>query len=298
MPGWFSWLFAFPRYSRQKRGLLARLHYVKGSLLFWGSVMIPTLVLAANVAALFIDGLPDWSRTLLVTLLLFVSPLVALASSTLFNFSLLASWRHRHQARMRKRLAALLAARYGPLPGGLEALLEDDDLYSLYLQRFLAEHQVPVAVPLYDAQGRYLFTRPEKLQVLARALTRAAGQGRDNELFVILADLLELDGHLEPLLGAIRVVLARHHQVVVICAWPRGVPLPGEPLGDPPSGSPRRRVPVLMRELAWDRLHSAYAELRRVFARLGVPITCAGSDESVPLIVQRLQRLRGVGGRR
>jgi hypothetical protein len=31
---------------------------------------------------------------------------------------------------------------------------------------------------------------------------------------------------------------------------------------------------------------------------MGVPVVCATEDESVPLILDRLERLRAVGGRR
>ncbi len=79
-------------------------------------------------------------------------------------------------------------------------MLEDDDAFSLLLQRFLSEHQVPYSLPLYGPEGRYLFAAPEKVPVLADALLRAVGKGRDNELFVLLADLLELDDCLDPLL--------------------------------------------------------------------------------------------------
>src|SRR5262249_32471934 len=95
------------------------------------------------------------------------------------------------------------------------------------LQRFLADHHVPYSLPLYDDSGRYLFAAPQKVEVLARGLLRAVGRGRDNELFVILADLLELSDELEPLLQTIKVALARHHQVMVICPWPAGVPWRG-----------------------------------------------------------------------
>ena len=45
-----------------------------------------------------------------------------------------------------------------------------------------------------------MFAAPEKVAVLADALLRAVARGRDNELFVLLADLLELDNALDPLL--------------------------------------------------------------------------------------------------
>jgi hypothetical protein len=139
---------------------------------------------------------------------------------------LLFSARRRRRARWRKRLAALLSVRYGLAPGGLALLAEDDRACSLALQRFLGEHQVPYYLPLYDQRGRYLFAAPRKVEVLAGALLRAVGKGRDNELFVLLADLLELDEQLAPLLSAVKVAVARHHQVMVVCPWPPRVPLP------------------------------------------------------------------------
>ncbi|MFX9065594.1 hypothetical protein ABTN38_19505, partial [Acinetobacter baumannii] len=80
-----------------------------------------------------------------------------------------------------------------------------------------------------------------KIEVLSGALLRAVSQGRDNELFVLLADLLELTEHLGPLLRAVKVALARHHQVMVVCPWPVDVPAPPahyKPSSEPlPAGS-------------------------------------------------------------
>ncbi len=195
-------------------------------------------------------------------------------------------------------MAALLSVRHGLAPGGLEALLQDDELMALHLQRFLAEHQVPYRLPLYDPRGRYLFAAPEKVDVLARALLQAVGKGHDNELFVLLADLIELSDRLGPLLRAVRVALARHHQVMIVCPWPPGLPPPGAveelPAGLPPAEAGLR--PLLRRTTA-ERFHRAFAELRQTFARLGVPVICASDEESVRLVLDRMDRLRLIGRR-
>src|SRR5262249_56847672 len=129
-----------------------------------------------------------------------VSALSAFGSIASFAAAIVFGERIRRIHTWRKRLAALLAVRYGPVPGGLAALLEDDDQFSLVLQRFLGEHRVPYTLPLYDGQGRYQFAAAGKIPVLANALVQAVGRGRDNELFVLLADVLEIDQGVEPLL--------------------------------------------------------------------------------------------------
>ena len=48
----------------------------------------------------------------------------------------------------------------------------------------------------------------------------------------------------------------------------------------------------LVQRLTALRFHRAFHHLRRTFARLGVPVLCAASDDSVALILKRLERLR------
>jgi uncharacterized protein (DUF58 family) len=200
-----------------------------------------------------------------------------------------------HRAyRWRKQLAAILSARYDLGPGGLALLLEDDDAHGRYLQRFLAEHQVAHPYPLYDGEGRYLFRAPAKFGVLADALLAAVTRGKDNELFVLLADLLEGGGpELARLERAICLARARHHQVLVICPWPTAVP---PPMRNAPQRSvspkPTWSLEDIVLRASTMRLQQAFGDLQHVFARLGVPVLCAADDDTVDLILYRMQRLR------
>ncbi len=47
-----------------------------------------------------------------------------------------------------------------------------------------------------------------------------------------------------------------------------------------------------MESLTTERLHAAFGRIRRAFARLGVQVVCAGSDEAVSLIRGRIEALR------
>lgn len=205
--------------------------------------------------------------------------------------------------RWRKQLAAFLSVRYGLAPAGLAILLEDDEIFARYLQRFLGEHQLSPPAEYYDSRGRYQYASPEKIDVLSRTFLRAVGKGHDNELFVLLADLLEAEDGLEKLLTAVKVALARHHQVLVLCPWPAAFPLPPQSRGPGREKDTRlpaelerfsryRTVQAMVRRATVLRLHRAFFQMRDSFARLGVQVLCAGEDDSVELILKRLDRLR------
>jgi uncharacterized protein (DUF58 family) len=284
VPWWLTWLLSFPGYGRRVRTLAESLFHHKRVLFFVGSSLVTlTLILLPPPLALLLLGL-----AILPT---------ALPAAAYF---LVLTYNRRRQRLMawRKRLAAILSVRYGLAPGGIEALLEDDDAFSLLMQRYLSDHRVPYALPLYDGWGRYRFAAPEKVGVLANGLLRAVGKGHDNELFVLLADLIELDGQLTPLLRAVRVAQARHHQVVVVCPWPPGLPLPS---GHEIAGLPdlrRARDQELWGHATTTRFHAAFARVRRTFAQLGVPVVCAEGEEPAALVLERLERLRMLGRRR
>jgi uncharacterized protein (DUF58 family) len=232
--------------------------------------------------------------------------------------------RRRRLLKWRKSLSALLSVRYGLAPGGLALLLEDDEQYTLHVQRFLAEHQIPFPVPLYDSQGRYLFAAPGKIDVLTKALLQAVARGHDNELYVVLADLLELPDRLDPLVRAVRVALGRHHQVVFICPWPPDLPPPrtherylvapwfhGRSQETTSKHVKKKRKPRkmerpqtdedvydMLEEMLEDRLHTAYERVQQALTRLGVTVICAASDRSVQVILDRMDRLRVAGIKR
>jgi uncharacterized protein (DUF58 family) len=306
LPFWRHWFGGAPRHRRHRDSLFSRLHRHKEEL-FWAVVwrMPLLLLLGSLIAGLLISA----SFGVLLTVMAAVLSCFAWVAVVLMVLvAILFGGRRRRLALWRKRLAALLAVQHDLGAGALETLLEDDDQLSLQIQRFLADHQVPCKLPLYDNRGRYRFAAAAKVDVLGKALLQAVRRGRDNELFVLLADLLELDDSLEPLLRAVRVALGRHHHVVVICPWPADL----EPPGNRPRRSPspttavlpsrrrrwRTQVVETLRSTTRSRLLDAYQRLRRVFGRLGVPVVCAAGDQPIPLILEQLNHLRQPGSRR
>ena len=183
----------------------------------------------------------------------------------------------------RKRLAALVTAKYALPPGTLALMLDDDSACAWHLQRLLAEHRVPFDVPIeiagHDAPA---------IAQQARALTRAVSRGRDNELFVLMGDYVQRSGGLTELLRSVRVARARHHQVLVV--------QPGRVADDIGALSDGLAAAQLVALAEQQRSARAWQATRRAFGRLGVPLAPADAGDPVRLILHRLEQLRLIQG--
>jgi hypothetical protein len=285
-PWWLPWVSPPPAYTKPRPTLADRLfrrlpfllaaHVAAAAALLVGGIRL-ALRMTESVDRWFLGAI----TVILVLAVLVIPPALYFPE-------------RRRRYRWRKELAAVLSVHFGLGPGGLAILLEDDRRFAELTQRFLAEHQVPYPLPLYDDRGHYLFASPGKVELLAAALLRAVGQGHDNELFVLMTDLLELGDHLQPLLRAVKAARARHHHVIVICPWPPGIPPPSKEVQSVRLPSQRRPgwLRALLLAATTDRFVRAYHQLRRTFARLGVPVLCAQGGDPVRVILQRLERLR------
>ncbi len=201
----------------------------------------------------------------------------------------------------RKQLGALFAARDGDTPASIERCIHDDEFFAAKASRFLVEHHHQPPPKLFEKDGRYRFRCPEKVPVLAAALVRSVGMARDNELYVVLADLVELTDDLEPLLKAIRAACGRHHQVLVLLPWPDDVPPPVD-ARDPSVPPARRKKRISLGSVIQTSLvegyHRKYDELRLRLVRSGASVVRVNATDPVRLILARLDRIRGAGIRR
>lgn len=216
------------------------------------------------------------------------------------------------ELRRRKRLAAFFAIHDGTGPEGVERLLHDDKAYGERVGQFLQQRQVRMPVPLYDEQGRYLFRCGEKALVAAHALTRAVSRARDNELYVILADLAELsEADLAPLLRAAKFARARHHQVMIIIPWPADMPPPDDKPKVRAAVAPKKRkkgrdfdfpkpvklLPVIQGALT-KQYHESFRKFRRRFGQVGATVVRVNDGDPVQVVLDRLDRMRGMRSRR
>jgi hypothetical protein len=185
----------------------------------------------------------------------------------------------------RKPLATLLAVRAGGGPAEISSLCQDDEAFAKEAQKLLLEHQTLYSRPLLSRDGEYLFRSSGKIELFRRHLLRAVAHGKDNELFVLLIDLLEHADRWEPLRSAVKVALARHHQVMIVC------PLPEE-AADVEAHGAARPPHAPLEDLDRARFQRYLRRLHAEFGRLGVGVVCAEPDSSVRQALLRIERVR------
>ncbi len=179
---------------------------------------------------------------------------------------------------------------------------------------FLQHHQLRCPVPRYHDLGRYRFRCARKADVRAMEMMRAGGRARDNELYVVLADLAELGTDLEPLVKACRVARARRHHVMVIVPWPADVPSPDEEPeatdddgrhkkkkrhpDDMEASARQKRINKIVLDNLTRQYHETFRTMRRSLCGVGATVMRVDDGDAVRLVLDRLDRLRGMRSRR
>jgi uncharacterized protein (DUF58 family) len=220
------------------------------------------------------------------------------------------------ELRKRKQLAALFCLQDGTGPDGIERYVHDDAVFAERVAVFLQHHLLRCPVPLYDEAGRYRFKCARKADVLAMEMVKAVSRARDNELYVILADLAELGDDLEPLVKACRVARARRHHVMVIVPWPADVPSPDETPAEPEPDDRKKkkkkrhpddffdpairqqRISTIVLDNLTRQYHESFRVMRRALSSVGATVMRANDGDPVRLVLDRLDRLRGMRSRR
>jgi uncharacterized protein (DUF58 family) len=256
------------------------------------AIIPPVFNLLISVANSIAPSGWGWLGLLIAIL---IAPGLGYSMWSLYGLSGLLSSGHRARIRQRKQLGLIFATMDGSGPGTIERTVRDDDFIIDRANRFLIDHHVRMTPTLVDEKGRDRYRAVEKVQTLSTALLRAVARAKDNELFAIFADLARLGSDAEPVLKAIRVARARKHQVLVVMPWPEG--LTEDPVG-PKTMPPKPSLGAITRFAIQGRYARGFAELRRSLTASGAAVIRMDQEKPVPLILEKLDRLRGVRTRR
>ncbi|MEZ6123040.1 MAG: DUF58 domain-containing protein [Planctomycetaceae bacterium] len=187
----------------------------------------------------------------------------------------------------KSRVAAVLAEIHQLQPMQILELVHDDQLMAASLQRFLTEAGVAWMDPLLQTRSRGFHDGMATMELLSDAIAKSVMTARDNEVYVIMANLLECATNISYLLPALRMAIARHHRVVVVCPTPmfrrpvRNAPFPEDPTAE-----------QLLSRAEDLRTEELAGRLRRALRRIGAAFTLSGEEQAIRLIMNETQMAR------
>ncbi|MEQ9408138.1 MAG: DUF58 domain-containing protein [Fuerstiella sp.] len=203
-----------------------------------------------------------------------------------FTFLPILPWKRRDRYR-RTLLAGVLAQRYRLSPTQLLELVHDDRKMASAAQQFLADAGVAWMDPLLATRSRGFHDGMATMELCSKAITEAVRHARDNEVYVVMANLLECATNISHVMPAVKMALARHHRVIFVCPTP-GFRRPGnlpEPDEDPTAEALLARAEDL-------RTHELAARLQRALRRVGASVTLSGEQQAVRLILAETELAR------
>ncbi|XZE20479.1 DUF58 domain-containing protein [Pirellulaceae bacterium SH449] len=193
--------------------------------------------------------------------------------------------------RQRIQICNILAVHYGLSDLQHVEMLVVDESMAKWMQRFLCEHGHQWTFPMIPESDIPKFLTQNAMNHLIRSIQQAVQIARDNEVFVIIADLLSSHRDLSGLLQSVKVARARHHRVVVVAQSPSF-----EPIGR--SSLDRLDHPEMISAEDWCRLASGiqieerHKEVKSQFSQIGVPFSVTSDAASIPLVLKEVELAR------
>ena len=192
-------------------------------------------------------------------------------------FSFLASTRERF------RMAGVLAQVFDLSPNEHVECMHDSDKLAHYLHLYLQDAGMPWMAPMIVAPPDPAAGGMHRMQVLGEAMSRAIAHARDNEVFVVLADLLGCAPNLNQLLRVVKLAVAKHHRVAFVCPTTTFL-RPDSAIIEPKSGS----IQDLMLAAEQARVRDLAAHMKRDLVRLGVAVSFAGQRNAIQMIIAEI----------
>ncbi len=126
-----------------------------------------------------------------------------------------------------------------------------------------------------------------RLDLLANAITHAVAHAKDNEVFVVMADLLEMTPQLPLLVRSLKLALSRHHRVAFVC--------PTTTFERPKrerDWSDVVQVEDWLLEAERARVRDRATRLKRELGKLGIPISFSGESSAIQMVLNEVDSAR------
>jgi uncharacterized protein (DUF58 family) len=203
-----------------------------------------------------------------------------------FTFLPIAPWKRRLFYR-RTLLASVLADLYDLSVRQIVELVHDDRLMAEFAQRLLSDAGVSWMPPLVETRSQGFHDGMATMEMLSKAIADSVATARDNEVYVVMANLLECAANISYVLPAIKLALARHHRVIFVFPTPTfRRPQP------PPDASPDMSAEELFDRAERLRNRELASRLQRELRRLGASVALSGEKEAIRMVLAESELAR------
>ena len=203
-----------------------------------------------------------------------------------FTFLPIAPWKRRLFYR-RTLLASVLADLYDLSVRQIVELVHDDRLMAEFAQRLLSDAGVSWMPPLVETRSQGFHDGMATMEMLSKAIADSVATARDNEVYVVMANLLECAANISHVLPAIKLALARHHRVIFVFPTPTfRRPQP------PPDASPDMSAEELFDRAERLRNRELASRLQRELRRLGASVALSGEKEAIRMVLAESELAR------
>lgn len=164
-------------------------------------------------------------------------------------------------------------------------LVHQSSYMAEHIQRFLEQSGVALMEPVAEEDQQ--IAHEVRMNLLSDSLVKVVSHARDNEVFVVLANLLGHASDIQQLLPAVKMALGRHHRVAFVC--------PSPTFRRPTTFSTIHKsnsIDDLMSAAEQIQMREQVAKLHRELRRLGATVTCSGEKEAIHLVLSEMELAR------
>lgn len=203
-----------------------------------------------------------------------------------FTWLPITPWKRRDLYR-RTQAAAILSEHYDLTPHQMITLVQDDQAMVGFSVRFLNELGLAWMDPVVVNRGVGFHDGLSTMESLNTALGQSVAMAKDNEVFVLVANLLDSSAAVSSLLPGIKLALARHHRVAVVC--PTATFRRPDKLSEWPENSDADSLLQHAEDL---RIAELADRLTRSLRRLGVSVSVSGEESAIQMVAAETDMAR------
>lgn len=212
-----------------------------------------------------------------------------------FNFFPL---RFRSETRKRHLIAGVLGELFQLTPKQQMECICNDTFLASQMRKFLWQEGMAWVQPVVPVTVDPPTAAAERVQRICDCLHRSVAHARDNELFVVLADLLSYQWNFPQFARSVRMARAKHHRVAFVCPTTTFLRPQKEIIWPETNG-----IGDLLLTAERSRVRELSLIIKRELVQAGATISFSGEQNAIEMVIAELEtardgRTRPLGARR